>query len=831
MLILKSLKIRPKKVISLVTLISFIVTSSFTFSVEASNNNDIIYPLKQISKLKCRFEDFDTLSSDCKRDLPILKTKDYNKYIKENWGYNEFTRIYTVLWGSSYKYGWDKGYGGHTGVDIATAKWTPVYNIAEWTVIVAKTDPSRGKVVSIKHTIKWKEITSNYAHLSKINVKKWQKVKVGLKIWEVGSTGNSTGNHLHFQLDLKYSFHPYYYSWKACPYSYYKITESGICFDELATYTLDPLEFLENKGAILDKLVINKVNSQKINTTSKEVTSNKSNTTSNIVKGFDMNIFNKTVHNELNSSIWDVKAVQTIYKDLGYYKGSINWRYQDVEKALIEFQLKNWIIKTKNENWAGWFGPKTRAHTKSAYIKYLSTSNSQKREEKWEKVYIWYDKEKNNVTVKRNIVKIERKNILTREEIEAREIDDFIKNNEINFKLNKSWWNIKVWESLKMELDIQKIINRKKRRAFKWMLPSGITFELDEKTISVFPKKITYISNWKREISLKWLKSGNTTLKIKLWNKVIKTIKLKVYWNISKIFPKTVKLIWSSTIRMWETKTAIWLFRDSANKNMIRLPFNGTFILNTWDYSKVCIKKGSLKNIKKIYTKECRDSDFVKNPEISYKDTVDWILIFDYKATSKKYSIIKIVGKNSWNIYASKKISVNIPKWLTPKYEYYNETVDMLEKGILSWTKKWYFMEKNTLNTKDALAWIENTLIEIKSKTKNSNTKAQISKKLIEIKRDKDRNSYKIITRKNFLEKSYKYLVINDNNVGISINYKDLQDIDNKKANTIFDKNNTWKDKFGDTHFRPNEKITRWEWAYMLSKALNKTSKLYLTLK
>jgi len=118
-------------------------------------------------------------------------------------------------------------------------------------------------------------------------------------------------------------------------------------------------------------------------------------------------------------------------------------------------------------------------------------------------------------------------------------------------------------------------------------------------------------------------------------------------------------------------------------------------------------------------------------------------------------------------------------------------------------------MEKNTLNTKDALAWIENTLIEIKSKTKNSNTKAQISKKLIEIKRDKDRNSYKIITRKNFLEKSYKYLVINDNNVGISINYKDLQDIDNKKANTIFDKNNTWKDKFGDTHFRPNEKITR----------------------
>jgi hypothetical protein len=84
MLILKSLKIRPKKVISLVTLISFIVTTSFTFNVDASSNNDIIYPLKQISKLNCRFEDFDTLKSSCKRELPILKTKDYKKYISQN---------------------------------------------------------------------------------------------------------------------------------------------------------------------------------------------------------------------------------------------------------------------------------------------------------------------------------------------------------------------------------------------------------------------------------------------------------------------------------------------------------------------------------------------------------------------------------------------------------------------------------------------------------------------------------------------------------------------------------------------------------------------------
>jgi hypothetical protein len=67
----------------------------------------VVYPLKEISKLECRFQDFDQLNSNCKQKLPVLNTKDYKKYAKKNDGYNEFTRLYTVLWGSSYKYGWD----------------------------------------------------------------------------------------------------------------------------------------------------------------------------------------------------------------------------------------------------------------------------------------------------------------------------------------------------------------------------------------------------------------------------------------------------------------------------------------------------------------------------------------------------------------------------------------------------------------------------------------------------------------------------------------------------------------------------------------------------
>jgi hypothetical protein len=58
----------------------------------------IIYPLKQISALECRFEHFSTLSSNCKVDLPILNTRDYKKYSSLDEGFNTFTRVYTVLW-------------------------------------------------------------------------------------------------------------------------------------------------------------------------------------------------------------------------------------------------------------------------------------------------------------------------------------------------------------------------------------------------------------------------------------------------------------------------------------------------------------------------------------------------------------------------------------------------------------------------------------------------------------------------------------------------------------------------------------------------------------
>jgi hypothetical protein len=101
------MKIVLTRYTSILTLGMMMFNTLIPFQVSAASNDDIVYPLKEISKLECRFEDFSKLSSNCKTTLPILKTGDYNKYATQNGGYNDFTRLYTVLWGSSYKYGWD----------------------------------------------------------------------------------------------------------------------------------------------------------------------------------------------------------------------------------------------------------------------------------------------------------------------------------------------------------------------------------------------------------------------------------------------------------------------------------------------------------------------------------------------------------------------------------------------------------------------------------------------------------------------------------------------------------------------------------------------------
>lgn len=85
----------------------------------------------------------------------------------------------------------------HTGLDIRGKIGDPVYASAAGKVTKADYYGGYGKTIIIKHT---DEQETLYAHLTKIDVKEGEIVKKGAEIGGVGSTGRSTGPHLHFEV-------------------------------------------------------------------------------------------------------------------------------------------------------------------------------------------------------------------------------------------------------------------------------------------------------------------------------------------------------------------------------------------------------------------------------------------------------------------------------------------------------------------------------------------------------------------------------------------------------------------------------------------------------
>lgn len=97
----------------------------------------------------------------------------------------------------------------HDGLDIAAEYGASVYAYASGTVIESGWHDIRGNYVIISHG---NGLTTRYLHLSKRTVSVGDKVSVGDVIGKVGSTGYSTGNHLHFSVFLNgKSQNPYDY--------------------------------------------------------------------------------------------------------------------------------------------------------------------------------------------------------------------------------------------------------------------------------------------------------------------------------------------------------------------------------------------------------------------------------------------------------------------------------------------------------------------------------------------------------------------------------------------------------------------------------------------
>jgi murein DD-endopeptidase MepM/ murein hydrolase activator NlpD len=88
----------------------------------------------------------------------------------------------------------------HTGLDISAPKGTPVHAVAEGMVTYAGERTGYGEVIEIDHGNGY---MTRYAHNSRLEVSPGQRVHVGDVVSEAGSTGRSTGSHVHFEVWYK----------------------------------------------------------------------------------------------------------------------------------------------------------------------------------------------------------------------------------------------------------------------------------------------------------------------------------------------------------------------------------------------------------------------------------------------------------------------------------------------------------------------------------------------------------------------------------------------------------------------------------------------------
>lgn len=89
--------------------------------------------------------------------------------------------------------------GAHTGLDIAAPSGTDIKVCSNGKVVFASNKGSYGNLIKVEHE---NGVETWYAHCSKLYAKVGQEVKAGDVIAAVGSTGNSTGSHLHFEIRI-----------------------------------------------------------------------------------------------------------------------------------------------------------------------------------------------------------------------------------------------------------------------------------------------------------------------------------------------------------------------------------------------------------------------------------------------------------------------------------------------------------------------------------------------------------------------------------------------------------------------------------------------------
>lgn len=177
------------------------------FTVDGDTQDYRIITKQEVldSKLNNIKEQKEKNDAEVKRQEEIRKQK---QKVTSRGGISRINKNYSggapmasYIYISSY-YG-KRGSGNHTGVDFAAHAGTSIYAWKSGVVTFVGWSGGYGKFIIIKHD---DGSVSRYAHCSGYACSKGQRVEKGQTIGYVGTTGNSTGNHLHFEIQINGCF-------------------------------------------------------------------------------------------------------------------------------------------------------------------------------------------------------------------------------------------------------------------------------------------------------------------------------------------------------------------------------------------------------------------------------------------------------------------------------------------------------------------------------------------------------------------------------------------------------------------------------------------------
>ncbi|OOG41199.1 M23 family metallopeptidase [Polaromonas sp. A23] len=152
-----------------------------------------------MEELQATLTDLDKLTDQRVDLLTVMESRLFDQKVKKMMVPTQQPVALGIL-GSSFGWRIDPLNGRsalHTGLDFPAEPGTSILAAAGGVVVTQEVHPAYGNMVEVDHG---NDLVSRYAHASRVLVKKGDLVKRGQKIAEVGTTGRSTGPHLHFEV-------------------------------------------------------------------------------------------------------------------------------------------------------------------------------------------------------------------------------------------------------------------------------------------------------------------------------------------------------------------------------------------------------------------------------------------------------------------------------------------------------------------------------------------------------------------------------------------------------------------------------------------------------